>query len=257
VDRREGGAHIDLAVHRGQCVHGSRACGVAHVVRKPCLGRVVVGEGRCERLRQEFPGKLFRPPQPIPALPVGDHLGILVLVRHGPRIVRRVVPARAGAEQDQRDRALGVGRGEQHGHRTAFRHAENDRTLGADGVHHSAGIVHPDLERREPILGDPVGEPDASLVEQHDAGERGEAFVEPREPGLGPHLLDVRDPSEHEQDVDRAVADDLIGDMDAVGGLCIAGLGYGHASILVRAVAGRNPWSNSYPTVIVPRMPYA
>jgi hypothetical protein len=36
---------------------------------------------------------------------------------------------------------------------------------------------------------------------------------------LVPHALDVRDPPEHEQDVDRAVAEHLMGNMHAIGGL--------------------------------------
>ncbi len=229
VDGGKGRPSIDGAVHQRQGVHGSRARGVPHVVGEPGLHRVIVGLRRRERVRQELPGELLRAPQPFPALPVRDDLRILVLVRHGERVVRRVVPARAGAEQDQRDRALRVRRGEQHGHRAALRHAEHHRALGADGIHHGARVVHPDLERWESILGHPIGQSDAPFVEHHHTGERREVREEPREPRLRPHLLDVRDPAHHEQDVDWAVAEHLVRDVDAVGGLRVAGLGDVHA----------------------------
>ena len=56
---------------------------------------------------------------------------------------------------------------------------------------------------------------------------------EPGEAGVVPHHLDVRDPSHDEDHVDGSVAHHLIGDVDPVGGLRVAGL--------------RSTWASSRP----------
>jgi hypothetical protein len=48
-----------------------------------------------------------------------------------------------------------------------------------------------------------------------------------------PQPLDVGDPAQHEQDVDRAVAEHLLGDVHAVGGRRVSGLGMvGHVRMM-------------------------
>ena len=110
--------------------------------------------------------------------------------------------------------------------------AEHHRPLGPRCVHHGAGVVHADLEGREPVLGHAVREPHASLVEDQYPSERGQAPQEPLDPRLVPHALDVRDPSEYEDQIDGAVAQYLIRDVDAIGGLRVLGLGGIHPRIL-------------------------
>ena len=142
------------------------------------------------------------------------------------------------AVEHERDRALRVGRGEQHRHRAALGDAEDDRPLRSDGVHHRAHVVHARLEVGKPVLRHPIGEADAALVEQDQPRERREAFEEPGEAGGVPHRLDVRDPPHHEDHVDGSVAHHLIGDVDPVGRLRVAGLRAGHVRIL--PLAGRS-----------------
>jgi len=54
--------------------------------------------------------------------------------------------------------------------------AEYDHPFRAGGIHHgsassirTSSVVDPYLEGRQPVLGDPVRQADASLVEDHDA----------------------------------------------------------------------------------------
>jgi hypothetical protein len=183
-----------------------------------------VDEIRRKRLLDVISREFLRAPQTIPPLVPRPLLLGVVRSEFAPRIVGRVVPARAGAVDDQPDGALGVCRREEDRHRSALGHAEHDRALGAGGVHDGAGVVHPNLERRQAILGHPVGQPDASLVEDQQSAERGEASKEAGEPRLRPHPLDMRDPAQDEEDVDRAVTDDLVRDMHAVRGLGVSRL---------------------------------
>ena len=69
-----------------------------------------------------------------------------------------------------------------------------------------------------------VGQPGAALVEEDQARERGEPLEEARAARLLPVQLEVGDEPGHEDQVDRAVADDLVGDVD-VAALRVAGLG--------------------------------
>jgi hypothetical protein len=48
----------------------------------------------------------------------------------------------------QRERSLGVGCGEQRGHRASLGDAEDDGAPRLDGVEHGADVVHPRLEIR-------------------------------------------------------------------------------------------------------------
>ena len=108
--------------------------------------------------------------------------------------------------------ARGVGRREQRGHRAALAHAEHRGALGADGVEHRAHVVHALLERRDP--GDAVRQPGAALVEQDQAAHAREPLVEARDRGPLPAGLEAADPAVHEHDVQRPVADDLVGDRE-------------------------------------------
>ena len=143
--------------------------------------------------------------------------------RRGPalRIVGGLEPPRARPVEDQADAALGVGGGEQRRHRTALRGAEQDRALGADGVHHRQHVVHPLLER---LRGrDGVRQPAAALVEHDQPAERGDPAQEVRGRRVLPVLLDVRQPLRHQDHVDVAFANDLVGDAQLAGS-CESGL---------------------------------
>ena len=136
-------------------------------------------------------------------------------------IVGGLEPPRACAVEDQADAALGVGGREQRRHRTALGRAEQDRALGADGVHHRQHVVHPLLER---LRGrDRVRQPAAALVEDDQPAERGEPPQEVRGRRVLPVLLDVRQPLRHQDHVDVAFADHLVGDAQ-LAGFCESGL---------------------------------
>ena len=119
---------------------------------------------------------------------------------------------RVGAVEHQRARAFRIGRGEQDRHRPAFRGAEQHGALRANRVHHGAHVVHPGLEVRQMMRVDPVGKPGAALVEQDEAAEGTEP---PQQMGVArvlPMDVQVGDEAGHEHQVDRPVADHLIGD---------------------------------------------
>ena len=229
VDRRERVGGVDLAVHELEGHGGARAGRFPHVRREPRDQPLVGLVSRRAPARDLVPRELEAAPRLLRAREVRGRV-LLVLGRSRGEIRDRAV-------EHERDRALRVGRGEQHRHRAALGDAEDDRPLRSDGVHHGAHVVHARLEVGKPVLRHPIGEADAALVEQDQPRERREAFEEPGEAGGVPHRLDVRDPPHHEDHVDGSVAHHLIGDVDPVGGLRVAGLGVGHVRIL--AVAGR------------------
>ena len=86
------------------------------------------------------------------------------------RVVGRPAAARVGAHRDQRRRPLGIRGGEQRAPSARPRRRRSRRALGADGVHHRAHVVHPLLERRDPVH--PVRQPGAALVEQDQPPDR-------------------------------------------------------------------------------------
>jgi hypothetical protein len=210
---------VDLAVHPGEGDRGARARRLPHVGGEPGDQPLVVLVTR----RRPFGDLRARERMGPPPLAHTIEVGL--------RIPTGGLPNREvglGPVQGEGDRALGIGRGEQHRHRAALGDAEHDGSLRPDGVHHRAHVVHPGLEVGEPVLRHAVREADPALVEQDQAGERREAVQEPGEPRLVPHHLDVRDPAHHEDHVDGPRAHHLVGDVDTVGGLRVAGLGGGH-----------------------------
>ena len=108
----------------------------------------------------------------------------------------------------------GVGRGEERRHRAALGDAEHDCPLGADRVHHGAHVVHARLQVGQAIGRDPVGEARAALVEEDEPPHRSEPPVEAGELRVLPAGLEGADPAVHEHEVERPLADDLVGDPD-------------------------------------------
>ncbi len=129
-----------------------------------------------------------------------------------PVVVRGPRHPRHRLVQDERGRALGVRGREQGRHRAALELRVHGRALRAGGVQHRDHVVHLLLERRR--LGDRIGQPRSATVEHDQPRERREAVEVPRHPRLIPVVLDLRDPGGHVHDVDRAVADDLVGDVE-------------------------------------------
>ena len=163
--------------------------------------------------REELDDPLGVPP------PVGrDELGRRLAQRlrgRGPRVVGRLGRAPHRAVEDQRGHALRVGGREQDAHRPALGDPEQRRALGSGGVHDRPHVVDPLLESRR--LRDRVGQPGAALVEDDQARERGEPLEEVGERGHVPEELEVGGEAEHQDEVDRPVADDLVGDRGVAG----------------------------------------
>ena len=138
------------------------------------------------------------------------------------REVGRRDDPRPGVVEHQRHHALRV-RGREHGAELApgRPRAEQGGALGAGVVHDGADVVHAGLEARQ--VPGPVGETRAALIEQDQPGEVGEPPAELDEDGLlpGPHQIDHE---RHEDQIDRPLTHDLVGDAD-IGGARVAHLG--------------------------------
>ncbi len=134
-----------------------------------------------------------------------DELG-----RETPLVVGRPEDAGEGAPQDEGSHPLGEGGREQDRQRSPFGDPDHDRRLDTCGIGDRPKIVHAvfgaaGAER-------PVGTPGAALVEEHEAADSGEATEDASEVRQVPHHLDVRDETGDEEEVEWAVADDLVGD---------------------------------------------
>ena len=114
-----------------------------------------------------------------------------------------------------------MSRREQDAHRTALGDPEERRPLGAGGVHHRPHVVDPLLQGRH--LGDRVGQSVAALVEEDQARERAEPLQEVSHRRRLPLELEVGGEAEDEDQVDRPIAHDLVGDR-GIAGLGIPGL---------------------------------
>jgi 5-methyltetrahydropteroyltriglutamate--homocysteine methyltransferase len=88
-----------------------------------------------------------------------------------------------------------------------------------------------------------VGQPHASGVEQDQPAERRQTLEEHPGPPATPDLTET-ETGRDEHEVDRPVADDLIGNVDAVGGFRVANLGDIHSRILLRRTPACNTESS-------------
>ena len=113
---------------------------------------------------------------------------------------------------------------------------EQDGALRTSGIHHGPDVVDPILEREGLLPGWPVRHPGAAAVEGDQPRHRREPTQERPVVREVPPDVHVRDPSGHVDEVERTVTDHLVGDVDAVGGPHVAGLGSRHQ----RIVAGKN-----------------
>jgi hypothetical protein len=101
---------------------------------------------------------------------------------------------------------------EEKRHRAALGDAEQGGSLGSDGVHHGAEVVHPRLEVGNAARA--VGEACPSLVEQDQAREGGEPSQRLGCGAVPGGLEDRQDPAGDEHDVEGPVADGRVGDAD-------------------------------------------
>ena len=200
ADRRQHLAHVDLTVHPQQGNRGARARRVPHE-RAPAPAVILVDrstgsrDGGVDRVR------------PVPLERLEASVELLLGHQAGAR-------AREGAVEDERSRPLRIGRREERAQRPAFRDPEQRGPLRAGRVHHGPHVVHPLLEDRQLVHRHPIGEPGAALVEKDQPQER----REPAEKGglerVLPGQLEMSDPAGNEDEVDRPVADHLVGDVN-------------------------------------------
>jgi hypothetical protein len=107
-----------------------------------------------------------------------------------------------------------VRRGEQHAHRPAAADAEQNRTFRAGFGHDDVDVVHPQVERAQLVEGDWIGDTASALVERDQACEGIEPLEEGGEVGLVPLHLDRVPELRREHNVDRSLADDLVGNVN-------------------------------------------
>jgi hypothetical protein len=115
--------------------------------------------------------------------------------------------------EDQRRRALGVGRGEQHRHDAAVEGSVDRRSFGPCVVEDGANVVHPFLERGQRLERDGIGQAHPSLVEDNDPAKRPEPAEELRHERKLPPALDVALPGTADNEIEGPLAEYLIGDV--------------------------------------------
>ena len=130
--------------------------------------------------------------------------------RPSPRVVGCPQRARKRAPEHERRGAVGVRRGEEDAHGRSLDDAEQRRSRRAGRVHHRAKIVHALLERR--CAGDVIGHSGSALVEEDQTSELRELEESLRHRRNRPAELDVGDEPGDEDEIEGAVADDLVGD---------------------------------------------
>ena len=156
----------------------------------------------------------LEPVTPPPAFGDAGVVGLCLLV--GPLAPRPLgVPALAHlcALENEPDGPLRMGRGEEHRERSALRLAHDRGTLAPDRVHDGADVVHALLERRR--ARDAVGHPEPALVEPDQTCELREALAPAAVLRKLPRDLQVRERTLDVHEVDRAVPDHVVRDVDA------------------------------------------
>jgi hypothetical protein len=143
----------------------------------------------------------------------------IVVVAHAGR-VRGVGDHRAGP--------LGVGGGKQQRHPPAQVGAEQRRPLGADGVQDQAEVVHVLLEGL--AAGAAVGQAGAEAVQQDEPREGGQLAQEPGHRRLLPLQPQMGGIARHEDQVQLAVAEHLVGEL-----------------VPVRAAGEADGWAKAHP----------
>ncbi len=116
------------------------------------------------------------------------------------------------AVKHERSGPFRIGRGKQNRHRGAFGGARQRRTAAAGGIHDGANIVHPGFEVWQIAIVDPVAEAGTPLVELDESCKGAEPLEQVTVAGVFPVNFEIGKKSRHEDEIDRAVADHLIGD---------------------------------------------
>ena len=195
---RKNTADLDLAVHAHQRGHGGRARAEPLVASPPAL------EGSIRRARGR---KSLHAAAGAPCL-----LDIAEECRECRFGRKPVGEARKAAVERQRAATIRIGRGKQDGQRRAFGNPQQRCLLHAGRIHHRAEIVHTLIEAGK--LGYPIRHSGAALVEGYYPGVAAQTVQKAGEVGLVPIILDVRYEAWNHDQIDRAIAKRLIGDVN-------------------------------------------
>ena len=130
-----------------------------------------------------------------------------------PRVILGPGESSAAVDEDERRRPLRVGRGENEGHDRGADPRHEGRSLGADLVEDRPDVVDPLLDRGKASTAigsdSPVPRLSKTMTRLNDASW----FSRRARGGNVPHGIDVAEPLVDEDEVDRAVAEDLVGDV--------------------------------------------
>src|SRR6266446_7926258 len=131
------------------------------------------------------------------------------------------------AVKHERSGPFRIGCGEQNRHRGAFGGAQQRRTAAAGRIHDGANIVHPGFEVWQIAIVDPVAEAGTTFVELDESCKGAEPLEQVAVARVFPVNFEIGKKPRHKDEIDRAVADHLIGDphLAAAG---ISGLGRFH-----------------------------
>jgi hypothetical protein len=212
--RRQDVSHVDLLVHAVERLHCARTGTEADHLEERV--RLLVGE--LAECTHRLAGLLPRAER----LQRSIDIALVLVLAAAPLVLGRPHAARKSAAHDERRRSLWISRGEQDTHGGPFREAVERRALRADRIHDRAHVVHARLQRRSAANG--VRHAGAALVEPDQTSEGRKLLQEGREGRELPLDLEVRHVPRDEDEVERAVTDDLVGDVD-VAAARVAGLG--------------------------------
>ena len=216
ADRRQHRAYVDRRVHARERDRGGRTRRQPLIAAPPVVETLVPALVR-RKARDAGAG----PPSGFDA---ADEI-VKRFTWHHPSVKMRV-----GAVEHKRARALGIGRREQDGHRSAFRDTEQDGALAADGIHHRAHVGHAGLQRGQTVDVDAVAQAGAALVEHDQPRECAKACHQMAEARVFPLDLEIGNVAGNENQIDRTLADHLIGDAHiAVAGVSRLGKHHGVA----------------------------
>lgn len=167
----------------------------------------------------------------------------LLFVRRAPGIVLGL-PAgfRDGGIEDERPRPLRVGRREDDREGAAVALCEYHGLLAAGCVQDRPGVVHSAFERWQLVIRDTIREPGSTPVEDDETEGGCQPAEEPRDRGLLPVQVEMGDPAGDVQQIEGAVAQDLVGDVDGAASR-VAHLGGIHerqVSAPIRSMARRH-----------------
>ena len=167
---------------------------------------------------------------PVPLDEIDQFLELLVGIPI--RIVGSSIALATAPIEHQSECALGIRRGEQQAHRSAFGNRVERRPNGADRVDHRTNIVHPLLKGRRAARRNRIRDR-AALVEQDDPTERRKALIERRVDRIFPEQLQVADPPRDGDEIERSVPENLKRDVCPVAGDRILNLGAAHHGLAV------------------------